>query len=97
MDRLEEARLLDFCVSQRDRFDADSWLEAAQPRDRLSLVAYLLSGARWYGHRDELLALARDLDPRTIGNAAEAVARLDFDCSRFCHMLRTKLEHALRS
>ena len=97
MNRLEEGQLLDFCVQQKERFDATAWSSArATEQDRLALVAMLLASAPWYGHRDALLQLAQRLNPQAYWDTPALVRALDFDCSRFFHMLRWKLDNEQR-
>jgi hypothetical protein len=94
MDRVTESHLLDFCARQQKSFDAQAWSGAAAgEKDRLSLVAMLLASSSWYGHRHALLALARQLNPRAYFETPALVQALDFDCSRFIHMLEARLRH----
>ena len=98
MDRLVESKLLDFCVRQQKGFDALAWsVPPGREKDRLSLVAMLLASAPWYGHRQSLLQLARQLNSQAYFDTPALVHALDFDCSRFVHMLRARLEHEVQS
>lgn len=93
MTRTTEADLLDFCAQQHAAFTAESWLgHAANERDDITVAAFLLASARWYGHRDELLGLVQRLHP--MGSAAfpKLIAARDFDCARFSGMLRSRIE-----
>jgi hypothetical protein len=93
MLREEEAQLLEFCVRQRAAWDSGAWLRRAENRDLLSVVAFLLASLRWYGHRLELLGVAKELNPEFVSGAADLVSQLRFDCSRFVSMLEAKLRH----
>lgn len=95
MKREAEDELLNFCRRQRNHFDAAAWL-GAEPhqRERLALVARLLAGTRWYGHRDSLHEIAIELDPRGADEVAFRVQALNFDCARFVNHMRAKLVHA---
>ncbi len=94
MLRAAESDLLDFCVRQRAHFNPADWHHSTvSERQRLALVARLLAGTRWYGHRDSLADVAADLDPRGADDVVARVQALDFDCPRFVHMLEARLRH----
>jgi len=94
MLRAAESDLLDFCVRQRTEFDAADWQpHSERERQRLALVARLLAGTRWYGHRASLARVAADLDPWGADEVVARIQALDFDCPRFVHMLEARLTH----
>lgn len=94
MLRAAESDLLDFCARQRTEFDPVDWHPHTDPeRQRLALVARLLAGTRWYGHRDRLFRVAAELDPKGADEVVARIQALDFDCPRFVQMLEARLTH----
>jgi len=94
MLRTRESQVLDFCLGQMKRFDAQAWLALPGAEHEFwALVAFFLSGGQRFGHRDELLAVAQMLRPDCAGDFAELVKRFDFDCSRFDAMLKDRIAH----
>jgi hypothetical protein len=92
MTRTSEAALLDFCAQQHGAFDLGSWLKIGwSDRDDLVVTAFLLASARWYGHREELLAVVQRLHPQGTAAFPALIATRDFDCGRFSGMLRTRI------
>lgn len=95
MNRVTEARLLQFCAGQRERFDAAQWLACPHPDvEEFTAAALFLAGVDWYGHRTELLHMAEQLAPGSTGHLSTLVSRTGFDLSRFSNMLRRLLDHA---
>ena len=93
MTRTTEVVLLNFCAEQYANFDSRPWLENSQSDSRdIAIAAFLLASTRWYGHRDELLAVAESLYPPGTSAIPGLVAIQHFDCSRFSARLRRKLE-----
>jgi hypothetical protein len=93
MKRDSEAQLLQFCVAQRRAFAAEAWSSYVDlPRDELAVTAVFLAGVGWYGHRDELLAVAHSLAAGCVGRFSELASQTEFDCSRFSHSLRRLLD-----
>jgi len=92
MNRELETRLVTFCVAQHAGFDPTAWTSGAGfPPQALSTVARFLAGVRWYGHTQELDAIAARLDG---GGAAHATRYPSFQPSRFSGLLRAHLRHA---
>jgi hypothetical protein len=98
MDRVAESKLLEFCAQQKGTFDASAWFAVSvDEKNRLALVAMLLASVPWYGHRQNLLRLAQELNRQAYFDTPALVKSLDFDCSRFVHMLQAKLNHERES
>ena len=96
MTRDSESRLLDLCVRQHAEFRAQEWLDFDRVTSgELVAACLLLGGSRWYGHRDELLSVAEQLRPGSVGHVSELVSETGFDCPRFSNMLKRELRHAL--
>ncbi|MFN0127023.1 MAG: hypothetical protein ACKV19_10120 [Verrucomicrobiales bacterium] len=94
MLRIEEGKLLDFCVSQRDRFDESAWhTEDCDNREQLGAAALFLSSVDWYGHQDELHRVATRMVPEWIERLADLARTHDFDLARFSQTLRHRLDH----
>lgn len=95
MNRETEASLLEFCVRQREEFEAAAWLDREpQNRDELAAVALFLAGVDWFGHRRKLLDVAESLHHGCEGRFSELARSAQFDCSRFSNLLRRRLTHA---
>ncbi len=96
MTRDTEARLIEFCVNQQDRFDADEWLDCdLVTRDELAAAALFLAGVDWFGHREALNQVAETIKPGSTSRAPDVLRQARFDCLRFSTMLRRELRHAL--
>jgi len=94
MKRTDEAVLLDFCAQQCRGVDVSAWAHfGASNKDRLAVVAFLLASMRWYGNRDELLAVAEQLHHGCASDFPALAAGVDFDCGRFSEMLKARLSH----
>ena len=94
MTREAESQLLDFCVQQRETFSLGEWLRFRPvKKDVLATAALFLSGVDWYGHREQLLDVAGQLQEGCVGKFPEMAKRTDFSCGRFSNMLRARLRH----
>jgi len=95
MLRSTEGSLLDFCVTQRDRFDEAAWgPDVCGNREQLGAAALFLSTVDWYGHREALRRVAVKLVPEWTDRLAVLARSHDFDLARFSHLLRHRLDHA---
>jgi len=93
MDRIQEARLIEFCTAQRATFSARAWLDAVDavaPRNDLAAAAWLLASARWFGHRDVLLDVAGRLDQGGSG-LERTIRESSVDPTRFSAMVRLRV------
>ncbi|WP_043587632.1 hypothetical protein [Geminisphaera colitermitum] len=113
MNRHTEARLLEFCASQHRRFSAQAWVAFPEkngcflpptpsthpppPPANLGGGAAFLANTGWFGHRQELLAIAETLSPGSTGKFTNLAAATRFDCPRFSGMLRACLAHDAQS
>lgn len=94
MTREAESQLLDFCVQQRETFSPLDWLRFRSVNsDVLATTALFLAGVDWYGHREQLLDVAGQLQEGCVGQLPEMAKRTDFSCGRFSNMLRARLKH----
>ncbi|MDF1814265.1 MAG: hypothetical protein P1V20_18820 [Verrucomicrobiales bacterium] len=94
MTRETEQALLNFCVRQRDQFEAAEWLKVPHPeRDEFLAAVLFLAGVDWYGYRNELVNIATQIEPESIGHLSKVVGRTGFDLSRFSNSLRQQLKH----
>lgn len=92
MNRESEAELLDFCVCQHQKFDADSWMQRPpQDRQELAAVALFLAGVDWFPHCQPLLDIAERLHSGYVGRFSELAKLTRFDCARFSNLLRREL------
>lgn len=93
VNRVTEARLFDFLVRQRQRFNPQDWIDLDYPdRAELAACALFLAAVEWYGDRAGLAQVAERLHPGFTGRFAELARSTGFDCSRFSSMLRRRLE-----
>lgn len=92
MMREQESRLLEFCVAQRQQFDAAAWprFSAVTPLELAATVRYL-AGVSWYGHQAQLKAVADQLSPDAF---PALVQQTRFEPSRFRDLLKAHLRHA---
>ena len=101
MNRETEAELLDFCVLQYRKFEANDWMQRPQKdRRELAAVALFLAGVDWFPHQQPLLEIAERLHGGYVGRFSELAKLTRFDCARFSNMLRRELtlaEHARAS
>lgn len=96
MTRVSESQLLELCVRQHAAFLAQEWFDFDRVTSgELAATCLLLAAGDWYGHRDELLAVAEQLQPGCAGHVSELVRETCFDCPRFSNMLKRDLRHAL--
>jgi len=94
MTRESEEILLSFCARQREQFDMEEWLKVPHPsRDEFMVVILFLAGVDWFGHRNALMEIAKQMEPASIGHLSEVVRRTGFDLSRFSNMLRRQIKH----
>lgn len=99
MERVMDS-LAQFCIDQRNAFDAAAWLakfeEIGEP---VALAAKYLSMTSWYGHEVELeriSAATRVFADNSNGLHVEQQA-MDFDLHAFSIRVRLGLAHARRT
>ena len=95
MTREHEVLLLDFCLGQYQSFQAHAWFPFANvSADELATAALYLAGTEWFGHRDGLILVARNLHPGCVGRFAEMAQATGFDPGRFAGLLKARILHA---
>ncbi len=95
MTRETEAQLLDFCAHQYRAFQESTWLEPkAVSRDEMAAVCLFLGGVDWFGHRQLLVTLGRQILEGADVSFSELVSRIGFDCARFSNLLKRRIGHA---
>ncbi|CAN7773553.1 hypothetical protein LJR290_007659 [Variovorax sp. LjRoot290] len=100
MTRDHEEQLLAFSAAQSLRFREEDWMQLAATgpvsREEVAAAALFLAGGYWYGHKDALFRVAERLYPRSVGKFSERARAVEFNCSRFDHMLKTRIAHESR-
>ena len=100
MTRDHEEQLLAFSAAQKRQFREEDWLElaAAGPvsSEEVAAAALFLAGGWWYGHDDALFRVADRLSPGSVGHFSRLAKAVEFNCSRFDHMLKTRIAHESR-
>jgi hypothetical protein len=98
MDKALMQSLAQFCADQHELFDRDAWLakgsrEPSGYRIALAVVAKHLSTTIWFGHAEDLEAVAAWLHPPLAepGEFEGAASECDFDGGRFSGALRYRL------
>ena len=92
--------MLAFSAAQSRQFREEDWTEFAESalvsREEVAAAALFLAGGYWYGHKDALFRVAERLSPGAVGRFSERARAVEFNCSRFDHMLRTRIAHESR-
>ena len=95
MDKPLIQSLSTFCADQHELFDRDAWIakgsrESAGYRQALAVVAKYLSTTIWYGHAEDLDAVATGLHPPLAepGEFERVAKESAFDAGRFSGALR---------
>lgn len=71
MDKSQIQVLAHFCVEQNEHFNPHDWLQFGEVDEQtVALVAKYLSMTSWYGHEDDLAAIADRLYDFTDDSAA---------------------------
>ncbi|MBS0343041.1 MAG: hypothetical protein JSS56_21215 [Proteobacteria bacterium] len=100
MTRDHEERLLAFSAAQSRHFREEEWARLAESdvvsREEVAATALFLAGGYWYGHKDALFRVAERLCPGAVGKFSERARAVEFNCSRFDHMLKTRIAHESR-
>ena len=100
MTRDHEEQLLAFSAAQKLRFREEDWMQLAATGPvstaEVATAALFLAGGYWYGHHDELFRVAERLSPGSVGKFSEQARAIEFNCSRFDHMLKTRISHESR-
>jgi hypothetical protein len=83
-----------FCADQRQSFESNAWLNCSDAdRRTIAIVAKYLSMTSWYGHEDELVNIAAEIDPEVsndFGFDGEAKA-IGFDLMHFSTTVRYRI------
>ncbi len=83
-----------FCADQRQAFHTDAWLKCSDAdRRTIAIVAKYLSMTSWYGHEEELVNIASEIDPdvsNDIGFDGEA-KDIGFDLTHFSTKVRYRI------
>lgn len=80
-----------FCVQQHVRFDPAAWRRrAAADRKLVAVAAKYLSMTSWYGHEDELEAIAIDIDTAVADDTEfhRELGSIGFDLALFSATVR---------
>ena len=100
MNRHTEQQLLNFCVAQQGRFDAQAWKDLAGVTPEQKACALLvLADARWYGRPTEMKKLVSQFIPNQVDRLYDLSARSGFNCKLFVQRLqgllwqRSELKH----
>lgn len=100
MTRDDEEQLLAFSADQRAHFDEAAWVKLAETgpvsRDEVVATALFLGGGYWYGHEEALYRVAERLAPGSVGHFADRARAVQFNCSRFDSMLKSRISHESR-
>jgi hypothetical protein len=100
MTRDHEEQLLAFSAAQNLHFREEEWLKLAASgpvsSEEVAAAALFLAGGYWFGHKDELFRVAERLYPGSVGRFSERARAVEFNCSRFDHMLKTRIAHESR-
>lgn len=89
MDRQAAEALAQFCIDQRDAFDAGQWL-ARRDKDgkALALAAKYLSMTSWYGHEAELEGIAVEVYASVGDSLFSESKAVEFDLPHFSTTVR---------
>ncbi|HET8870258.1 MAG TPA: hypothetical protein VFM48_07420 [Aquabacterium sp.] len=89
MNRHTEQQLLNFCLAQHDRFNAEAWRaqKAVAPTPTVCAML-LLADARWYGRWRELRALVSQCLPGQSGRLTELSQQVGFNPRLFAQRLQ---------
>jgi hypothetical protein len=94
MNQLTLDSLARFCADQRQAFVSDAWLNCSDAdRRTIAIIAKYLSMTSWYGHEDELVSIASEIDPEVpddIGFDGDAKA-IGFDLTHFSTTVRYRI------
>jgi hypothetical protein len=94
MDQPVLDSLARFCAEQRQAFTPEAWRRRGGADGRtIAVVAKYLSMTSWYGHEDELMHIASEIDPAVSDDAGfnmESQA-IGFDLQHFSASVRYRL------
>ncbi len=98
MNRHTEQQLLNFCVAQHGRFNAEAWgqLEGVAPEQK-ACAMLLLANARWYGRLSELRDLVGKSLPSGEVELTKMSDRAGFNPARFAQRLQGLLWQSTES
>ncbi len=94
MLRTVEMPLMEFCAKQHQTFCAQNWLDSPLPAPELGTAALLLAFTPWYGHRDELITISRQLNPAAEQDLPGQMCQVELYPARFVQMVQ-KLTQSL--
>ena len=97
MLRKIEIPLLEFCAKQHPSFCAQDWLDSPLPSQELGVAAVLLAHLSWYGHRDELIDVGRQLNPEAERDLVGQMRQTELYPARFVQTVQrfAQLSHHL--
>lgn len=89
MDRQGAESLAQFCIAQRNAFDAQQWLARGDTDGKaLALAAKYLSMTSWYGHEAELEGIAVRIYADVGDSLFKESRSLEFDLPHFSTTVR---------
>jgi hypothetical protein len=87
MLRTVEIPLMEFSAKQHLAFCAQDWLDSPLSAPELGTAALLLSYTPWYGHRDELIMISRQLNPAAEQGPPGQMRQVELYPARFEQMV----------
>ena len=94
MTRDHEEQLLAFAAAQKLYFREEDWVQLASSgpvSKEVAATALFLAGGYWYGHEEALFRVAERLSPGSVGKFSERAKAVEFNCSRFDQMLKSRI------
>lgn len=89
MDRQDAESLAQFCIDQRNAFDAQQWLARRETDGKaLALAAKYLSMTSWYGHEAELEGIAVKVYASVGDSLFTESKSIEFDLPHFSTTVR---------
>ena len=92
MLRIVDIPLMEFCAKQHHAFCAQDWLAPHLPSIELGVAARLLAYTSWYGHRDELIAISRQLNPEAEHDMVGQLRQAELYPARFVQMVQKQIQ-----
>jgi hypothetical protein len=83
-----------FCADQSLAFESNAWRNCGDAdRETIAVVAKYLSMTSWYGHEDELLNIASEIDPEVSDETRfdDKALAVGFDLIHFSATVRYRL------
>jgi hypothetical protein len=92
MLRIIDIPLMAFCARQHHAFCAQDWLDSQLSSLELGVAARLLAYTPWYGHRDELIAISRQLNPEAEHDLVGQLRQVELYPARFVQMVQKQIQ-----